>query len=131
MENKDSEKQDHSRTEGKRIQEGTVHAVKENQGKIGGEHKFSKDPAFLESRVKYFDELYATQEKKLAEFEKKDIKINLPDGTVKEGKSYETSALDIATGISKQLAEKVVVAHVKYSNRVISLDDGLVNPDDE
>ena len=52
-------KESHARTEGKRMMEGTAHAVKEEEGKIGGEKKFEKMPAWLESRVKYFDELYA------------------------------------------------------------------------
>jgi len=33
--------------------------------------------------------------------------------------------------ISKQLAEKIIVAKIKYSNRVATLDDGLLNPEAE
>lgn len=55
----------------------------------------------------------------------------MPDGTVKEGKSFETSPYDIAASISKQFADKVVVAKVKYSKRVATLDEGLLNPEAE
>jgi threonyl-tRNA synthetase len=42
------------------------------------------------------------------------IKITLPDGTVKEGTSYETSPFSIALGISKSLVEKTVISKVRY-----------------
>jgi threonyl-tRNA synthetase len=62
---------------------------------------------------------------------RKQIKIVLPDGKEKEGTSFETTALDIAKSISNSLPDKVVVAKVKYLNRVGSLDEGLVKPDAE
>jgi threonyl-tRNA synthetase len=65
------------------------------------------------------------------EFPKRPIKITLPDGTVKEGMSFETSPYDIAKGISKQMADKIIVAKIKYSTRVATLDDGLLNPEAE
>ena len=40
------------------------------------------------------------------------ITITLPDGTKKEGTSYETSPMDIALGISKSLADRTVIAKV-------------------
>ena len=55
----------------------------------------------------------------------------MPDGAVKQGISIETSPFDIACAISKQLAEKIVVAKVKYSKRVATLDEGLLNPEAE
>lgn len=55
----------------------------------------------------------------------------MPDGAVKEGNSFETSPFAIAAGISKQFAEKVIVAKVKYTSRVATLDDGLLNPEAE
>lgn len=59
------------------------------------------------------------------------INITLPDGKVKEGISFETTCLDIAKGISNSLAEKLVVAKVRFVKRVGTLDDGLINPDAE
>lgn len=41
------------------------------------------------------------------------ITITLPDGKVKEGTAWATTPLNIAEGISKSLAEKVVVAKVR------------------
>jgi len=55
----------------------------------------------------------------------------MPDGAIKEGKSFETSPFDIAKAISKQLAEKIIVAKLKYSSRVATLDEGLLNPEAE
>lgn len=55
----------------------------------------------------------------------------MPDGTVKNGVSFETSPHDIALAISKQFADKIVVAKVKYSKRVATLDEGLLNPEAE
>lgn len=54
------------------------------------------------------------------------IRVVLPDGKEKEGTSFETSALDIAKSISNSLAEKLVVAKVKFVNRVATLDSGLI-----
>ena len=59
------------------------------------------------------------------------ISITMPDGAVKEGVSFETSPFDIAKGISKQFAEKIIVAKVKYTRRVATLDEGLLNPEAE
>ena len=52
----------------------------------------------------------------------------MPDGKVKDGTSFETSPFDIASGISSQFAGKQVVAKVKYSRRIVNLDEGLINP---
>lgn len=65
------------------------------------------------------------------EMPRQPIKITLPDGKVKDGVSFETTALEIAKQISNSLAEKLVVAKVKFVSRVGTLDTGLVNPDAE
>ena len=52
----------------------------------------------------------------------------MPDGAVKEGTSFETSPFTIASAISSQFAGKILVAKVKYSRRIATLDDGLINP---
>ena len=64
-------------------------------------------------------------------FPREAIKVTLPDGAVKEGKSFETSPFDIACQISKQFAEKIVVSKVKFAKRVATLDEGLLNPEAE
>jgi threonyl-tRNA synthetase len=53
----------------------------------------------------------------------------MPDMSVKEGTSFKTTPFDIAKGISKQFAEKIIVAKLKYSRRVATLDEGLLNPE--
>ena len=55
----------------------------------------------------------------------------MPDGNVKTGKAFVTTPFDIAKGISSQFANKVIVAKVKYSKRVATLDEGLLNPEAE
>jgi hypothetical protein len=45
----------HARIDGKRTKAATGESVKD--GKLGGEWKFQKNPAFLKDRVKYFDAL--------------------------------------------------------------------------
>jgi threonyl-tRNA synthetase len=44
---------------------------------------------------------------------KNPIKITLPNGSVKEGVSNQTSPFDVALGIAKSLAERVLVAKVR------------------
>jgi hypothetical protein len=39
--------------------------------------------------------------------------------------------MDIAKGISSQMAKKIVVAKVKYEKRIATLDEGLLNPEAE
>jgi hypothetical protein len=55
----------------------------------------------------------------------------MPDCSVKSSVSFETSPIDIAKGISSQFAEKIIVAKVKYSKRIATLDEGLLNPEAE
>lgn len=56
----------------------------------------------------------------------------MPDGAKKSGEAFKTSPFDVAKGISKQLAEKIVVCKVRYpQGRVATLDEGLCNPEAE
>lgn len=66
-----------------------------------------------------------------AEFPREDIKITLGDGKTKDGTSFKTTPFDIAKSISSQFAKQVIVAKVKYSRRVATLDEGLLNPEAE
>merc|ERR1711935_586220 len=70
------------------------------------------EPSFIKHRMDLFDQLFADQQKRYEAKEKTPIKITLPDGAVKEGKAWETSPLDIATGISNGLAQACVAAKV-------------------
>lgn len=69
---------------------------------------------FYARRIELFEKFHARQQ---AEVEKAraaavPIKIVLPDGAVKEGIKGATTPLEVAAGISKSLAKKVVVAKV-------------------
>jgi len=85
----------------------------------------------LAERVAVWDDLFEKQKKVYESFPAEPIKITMPDGAVKDGVSFVTSPFDVANSISKQFAEKVVVAKVRYSRRVGTLDDGLLNPEAE
>jgi threonyl-tRNA synthetase len=59
------------------------------------------------------------------------IFITLPDGGKKEGIAFETTPLMVAKMLSNSLPDKVIVAKVKYSKRVATLDHGLVDAMDD
>lgn len=69
-------------------------------------------PPFFNHRISLFEKLWNEQQKAIAEKPREDIKITLADGSVKEGKSWETTPFQIARGLSKSLSERVVVARV-------------------
>eukprot|EP00357_Protocruzia_adherens_P032033 CAMPEP_0115010416 /NCGR_PEP_ID=MMETSP0216-20121206/23305_1 /TAXON_ID=223996 /ORGANISM="Protocruzia adherens, Strain Boccale" /LENGTH=602 /DNA_ID=CAMNT_0002378631 /DNA_START=38 /DNA_END=1842 /DNA_ORIENTATION=- len=129
-----AESASHERTEGKRIKESTGQSIQDSSvGKIGGDFAVKENAEFLAERVALYDEIIAEQKKFLETMPKEAIKITLPDGAVKEGTSFETTAMDIAKGISQGLADKVLVAKVKYSRRSAIPFKGLINtgPDSE
>ncbi|KAF3431307.1 hypothetical protein FNV43_RR26038 [Rhamnella rubrinervis] len=75
-----------------------------------------KDDAYLAAVIPKRIQLFLSiQAKQLAEYQSlpsDPIKITLPDGTVKEGKRWGTSPLDVAKGISKSLAANAIIAQV-------------------
>lgn len=98
-------------------------SVKDNKGQNNKKDKkrsqqsssplyLEPQPAFLEERIKLFDELKAKYDAEIAAKEKKPIQITLKDGSVKEGTSYETSPMDIANSIGKSFAERQVISKV-------------------
>ena len=46
-----------------------------------------------------------------------------------DGTSFKTTPFDIASTIHKKLGEQTILAIVKYTKRVATLDDGLFNPE--
>ena len=115
---------------GKRVNEITEGSIPESEAsnKIGGPFVKQSKPKFLEERAKLFDELYQLQLKQLSEAPKAEILIKLKDGKEIKGTSFQTTALDIAKGISKNLAERVLVAKVTYTKKVeFALDNGTKN----
>ncbi|KAM7197179.1 threonyl-tRNA synthetase [Naviculisporaceae sp. PSN 640] len=67
---------------------------------------------FIQERLDLFDKLYKEQQEELAKKPREDILITMPDGSVKPGKSYETTPADIAKGISNSLYKRTVVARI-------------------
>ena len=102
--------------EKERLFEGTKHSMA-SSGKIGGAFVKTTSAPYLQHRIDVFDRIYAAQEEKVAAEPHVAITVTLPDGTTKSGTSWQTTPLDIATGISKGLANDTVVAKVKYSKR--------------
>ncbi|KAK4161668.1 hypothetical protein QBC43DRAFT_268261 [Cladorrhinum sp. PSN259] len=67
---------------------------------------------FIQDRIELFDRLYKEQQEELASRPREDILITMPDGSVKTGKSYETTPAEIAKGISNSLLKRTVVARI-------------------
>lgn len=118
------------RTEGTRLIKSSDGRIGEDQGRIGGEFELNPNPSYIQHRIEVFDRVAEKRAKELAALPKEPIEITLPDGSVKEGKAYETSPMDIAKGISEGLAKNVFVAKVRYSRRVGEVED-IVPIDDE
>ncbi|KAG2244503.1 hypothetical protein Bca52824_093665 [Brassica carinata] len=77
---------------------------------------YQKNEAYLSAvipkRITLFEQIQANQLEKLKSLPHDPIKITLPDGTVKEGKKWETTPMDIAAGISKGLANSALISAV-------------------
>ncbi|XP_078618699.1 threonine--tRNA ligase 1, cytoplasmic-like isoform X1 [Branchiostoma floridae x Branchiostoma japonicum] len=69
-------------------------------------------PAYLQERVELFDKLYKEYQDELAAKEPTPIKVTLPDGKQLDGQAWRTTPLDIATSISKGLADNTIVSKV-------------------
>lgn len=69
-------------------------------------------PDFIQERINLWDRLKKEADEALAAKVSEPIQITLPDGTVKDGKSWQTTPFEIAQGISQGLAENTVVAKV-------------------
>lgn len=95
-------------------------------GKFEGEFKVQKKAPYINHRLEVWEKLHKKYSDTLASKPRKDIKIELPDGTVKDGKAFETSPMDIAMSISKSLAESAVVAKIIYKENVESLTQCVV-----
>eukprot|EP01098_Paradermamoeba_levis_P002089 TRINITY_DN1247_c0_g1_i1.p1 TRINITY_DN1247_c0_g1~~TRINITY_DN1247_c0_g1_i1.p1 ORF type:complete len:718 (+),score=257.49 TRINITY_DN1247_c0_g1_i1:75-2156(+) len=91
---------------------------KENKGK-DGQHKekekkgvIVQDPEYFGQRIKVWDQLFEKQKAEIAAKPHVPIKVTLPNGSVKEGVSWQSTPFDIAKSISKGLAEAAVIAKV-------------------
>jgi len=90
-------------------------------GKFEGEFKLQKDAPYIKHRLEVWDRLYAKFTEELKKQPRKPIKIEMPDGAIKEGTSFETTPMDIAKGISKGLADSAIAAKLIYKEPIASL----------
>ncbi|XP_022152398.1 threonine--tRNA ligase, mitochondrial 1-like isoform X2 [Momordica charantia] len=76
----------------------------------------SKDEAYLNTvipkRVQIFQSIQAQLLADRRSLPSDTIEITLPDGTVKEGKKWQTAPIDVAREISKSLAANALIAQV-------------------
>lgn len=114
-------------TAGKRAVAGHGPRIGET-GKFEGDFKVQANPPFLQDRLAVWDRLYTKYQADLKAKPRKPIKVELPDGAVKEGTAFETTPMSIAQGISKKLADEIIVAKLIYKESVDSLK-ACVNAD--
>ncbi|KAJ2227130.1 threonyl-tRNA synthetase, partial [Coemansia sp. RSA 485] len=80
-------------------------ASKPKKGKGGDAAAPQVDrPEFIEHRNRIFDELFQKQKEEIASKPREKITITLPNGSEREGTSWETTPMEIANSISKSLA---------------------------
>ena len=96
---------------------------------IGGQFTPTVDLSLYLNRSEIFERLWATKQAAVNAMPDTPIKITLPNGDVKAGVAFKTTALDIATAISKGLADAVIIAKVLYSSRleedtIVACDEG-------
>eukprot|EP00455_Lapot_gusevi_P049991 TRINITY_DN718_c0_g1_i1.p1 TRINITY_DN718_c0_g1~~TRINITY_DN718_c0_g1_i1.p1 ORF type:complete len:762 (+),score=325.80 TRINITY_DN718_c0_g1_i1:65-2287(+) len=69
-------------------------------------------PDYIDHRLAMYAQIKAEQDAAFAALPREPISISLPDGNIVQGTSYETTPLDVASGISKGLAARMIVAKV-------------------
>ncbi|KAG0687716.1 threonyl-tRNA synthetase [Pichia californica] len=90
--------------------------VKKEKPKKDGESTrpvfLDPSPAFIDHRVKIFEQIKAKRDAEIAAQERLPINVTLKDGTTKVATSWETSPLDIAKEIGKSFADRQVISKV-------------------
>ncbi|ORZ33962.1 threonyl-tRNA synthetase [Catenaria anguillulae PL171] len=69
-------------------------------------------PEYLAHRIAMFEKLKAEYDAEIQSKPREPISITLPNGTVKEGTSWQTTPMEIAKSIAKSLSERVVISKV-------------------
>ncbi|CCM03110.1 uncharacterized protein FIBRA_05230 [Fibroporia radiculosa] len=69
-------------------------------------------PDYFDHRIEMFDKLKAEFDEWVKAQPRETIEVTLPDGTKRQGTSWETSPMDVAKEISKGLADRIVIAKV-------------------
>ena len=86
-------------------------------GKLGQPFTRTKTPDFCNERVAIFDRIKAEQDAAIAAKEQFAITIHPDGGEPVQGNAWKTLPIDIAKGISKELAKDSIVACVTYTGR--------------
>ena len=94
--------------------------------KIGGTFTLAANAEWLQTREGLLDSIAERNKVEFAQLEKLPIKVTLPDGKVIDGTAWATSPLEVATSISKGLAQAVITASVRYSKRYAGASASLV-----
>ncbi|KAJ7637030.1 hypothetical protein FB45DRAFT_977499 [Roridomyces roridus] len=69
-------------------------------------------PSFFDHRIQIFDKLKAEYDEFVKAQPREEITITLPDGKELQGKSWETSPMDVAQELAKSLSERIVIGKV-------------------
>ncbi|CRG96309.1 threonine--tRNA ligase, putative [Plasmodium gallinaceum] len=106
----------------------TFHSFKKMTHNINNSHKenekkkvvIEKDPSFIKERLEKYNELKEKKKEQLLKNEhlKRQINIELLDGSIRNGECYVTTPFQIASSISKKLAEDSIVSKVTYKEKV-------------
>ncbi|KAK2770849.1 threonyl-trna synthetase [Colletotrichum kahawae] len=91
-----------------------------------GPLELNPPPEFLQKRLDLFDKLKKEYDEELAKRPREPIAITMPDGSVRQGTSYETTPGEIAKSISNSLYKRTVVARLDGDeNQLWDLDRPL------
>jgi threonyl-tRNA synthetase len=93
--------------------------------------KSNGEASYIAERNGVFDRLLASQKERQSSLPRLPISVTLPDGSQKPGISHQTTPLDIALSISKNLAANSAVARVCYSPEVSASIGALAKADDD
>lgn len=82
----------------------------------GGPLELKPDPEFIAHRIQIFEKLKAKYDAEVAARSREPITITLKDGSIKQGKSWETTPAEIAKSISNSLLKRTVIARLNDDN---------------
>merc|ERR1719348_1595797 len=96
----------------KAIKKAKAKTKESGDGKAALPMEMDPPPAFIAQRLEIWDRLKKERDEWVAAQERTPIKVTLPDGAVKEGKSWQTTPYSVAASISQGLAEATIIAKV-------------------
>ncbi|KAJ6898920.1 threonine--tRNA ligase [Populus alba x Populus x berolinensis] len=83
---------------------------------MAASYSYQKDEGYLNTvipkRIQLFQSIQSEQLSRIQSLPHESIKITLPDGTVKEGKRWQSSPMDIAKEIGKSVAANALISQV-------------------